>query len=74
VAISVGPVELTTDANSNDLRYSFTIIDGRIVVHLAYETQEKADTARKAIQRGKKAIEALLTASSISANGRYWPK
>lgn len=74
MAISVGPVELTTDGHSSDLRYGFTIIKGHIVLHLAYETQEMADTARKAIERGKQAIEALLEASSISANGRYWPK
>ena len=74
MAISVGPVELTSDGYSSDLGHGFTIIDGHIVLRLAYETQEEADTARNAIQRGKRAIEALLAASSISANGRHWPK
>ena len=73
--ISIGPVELGNDGDSRVLRHGFNVINGnRLVLHLSYETREKAETARYAIQRGKRAIEALLAAASISANGRRWLK
>jgi hypothetical protein len=75
VPISIGPVELSTDGYSRVLRHGFSIITGnRLVLHLAFETQEKAETARYAIQRGKRAIDAFLNASAITANGKQWPK
>jgi hypothetical protein len=75
VPISIGPVELSTDGYNRVLKHGFSIITAnRLVLHLAFETQEKAESARYAVQRGKRAIEAFLSASAITANGRQWPK
>ncbi len=76
MTISVGPVELSNDGCDKNLRPGFSILTwDQLVLHLVYDTQEKADAARDAIKAGKESIEALLAASSsIWANGKPWPK